>query len=92
MSEFRIGDRFVEVDDVEMRLRLTVSSLAEIASGLEADSPSELAARLRRASAADWNLILQAMATPRPVEALSKPQLIELVPTLSAVMTEGLVP
>ena len=90
MSEFRIGDRRVVIAGVPTHLRLSLSALAEMASGLEAGSPAELAARLRRAAAADWTLILQAMATPRPTEDLSKTELLALVPTLSAVMSEGL--
>ena len=90
MSEFRIGDRRVVIAGVSTRLRLSLSALAEIASGLEAGSPAELAARLRRADDDDWTLILQAMATLRPTQDLSKTELLALVPTLSAVMSEGL--
>ena len=90
--EFRLGDRQIEVAGVSTSLRLTVSSLAEMASGLKAQSPTELAARLRRATAADWNIILRAVATPRPVTDVSKSELMDLVPILSALMSEGLAP
>jgi len=73
-------------------LRLSVSALAEIASEFGARSPTELAARLRSANAVDWHVILRAMATPRPKDNLSNTELLDLVPTLSAVMTAGLMP
>jgi len=63
-----------------------------MASALEAESPSDLAARLRRATVADWNIILRAVATPRPVTDVAQSELMELAPILSAVMSEGLAP
>ena len=92
MSDFRLGDRHVAVTGVSTRLRLTVSALAEMASGLEAASPSDLAARLRRATIADWNIILRAMASPRPREDLSDAEFSELLPIISVVISTGLAP
>jgi len=89
MSRFRIGDRHVDIAGERIRLRLSISALAEIASGMEAESPRDLATRLRNATLADWNLILCSMATPRPDANLSKSELLELVPILGAVMSEG---
>ena len=92
MSGFRRGDRHVEIAGVSTRLRFTVSSLAEMASGLEAQSPAELATRLRRAATEEWNIILRAMATPRPSENLSDAELSGILPILSAVISAGLAP
>ena len=89
---FRLGDRYVEIAGVRTCLRLSVSALAEMASTLEAQSPSELAARLRHATSKDWNIILRAVATPRPREDLSDSEISELLPILSAVISAGLAP
>ena len=96
MSDFRPGDKYIDVGGTRTRLRLSVSALAEIASVMEAGSPSDLAQRLRRAGASmgerEWNLILQAVASPRPIEALDEGKLTDILPTLSAVISEGLSP
>ena len=92
MSGYRLGDRHVEIAGVSTRLRLSVSALAEMANELGAESPADLAARLRRATTADWSIILRAMATPRPKEDLIKSEFSEIVPILGAVMSEGLPP
>ena len=92
MIGFRIGDRDVIIDGVETRLRLTVSALAEIAVGLEAQSPKALANRLRKMSVADWNVVVKALAKPVPKTDLSKTKLTEIMPALSAVIADGLSP
>lgn len=90
MSGFRPGDKTVLIAGHSTRLRLTVGALAEIADSLDADSPIALAARLRKANLAEWNLVLRAMATPRPVADLAPEKLLSLMPILSGVMTAGL--
>ena len=90
MSEFRPGDRYVVIDGMRRRLRLSISALAEIAHVLQAETPSELAGNLRRAGPPEWNLILNAMATPRPEIDLSEERLAQIVPILSAVISESL--
>lgn len=90
MSEFRPGDRYVVIDGMRRRLRLNISALAEIADVLQAQTPPELARNLRRAGPPEWNLILNAMATPRPEIDLSEERLAQIVPILSAVISEGL--
>lgn len=90
MSGFRIGDRTVEISGVSHRLRLSISALAEIAAAFDAESPKDLAVRLRRATVADWNLILRSVATPRPLKALGRDELLETIPELSALISEGL--
>lgn len=89
MSGFRIGDRQCEIGGVSTRLRLSISALAEIADGLNAASAKDLAARLRRANAADWMIILRAVATPSPAKNISESDLLKLVPILSSLISEG---
>jgi hypothetical protein len=92
MSAFRLGDRQGVIAGVETRLRLTLSGLAEITSALGTDSPSALAARLRDATDADWNIVLRAMAQPRPKTVLTQADLGQVLPALSAVIADGLNP
>ena len=94
MSGFRAGDRTVEILGERRHLRLSLSALAEIASELEAESPQALAARLRRASPADWHIILRALSAPPPdrdllAGELSDGELAGLMPVISAVISEG---
>ncbi|GGX56130.1 hypothetical protein GCM10011309_01070 [Litorimonas cladophorae] len=92
MNAYRLGDRQVIIAGVETRLRLTLSGLAEITSALGTDTPSVLAARLREATDADWNIVLRAMAQPRPKTGLTQADLGEILPALSAVIADGLNP
>ncbi len=92
MSDFRAGDRHILIGGVRRRLRFTVSSFAEIASFMQADSPADLAMKLRGAGAEEWNLILQAQATPRPQEPLPQDEIAEILPVLSAVIASGFTP
>lgn len=92
MSEFRPGDKTVLIAEHSTRLRLTIGALAEIADSLEADSPIALAAHLRKANLAEWNYVLRAMATPRPVADVPPEKLLSLMPIISGVMTAALVP
>jgi hypothetical protein len=90
MSEYRLGDRHLVIAGVETRLRFTVLALAEITSTLKTDTPSALALRLRRASDADWNVVVRALATPRVLDALSRTELEKILPDLSSLISEGL--
>ena len=90
MSGFRPGDRYVEINGVQTRLRLSLSALAEMASELNASSPEGLALRIRSASLSDWNRILRAVATPRPEISLAENDLEGLLPILTSVISEGL--
>ena len=92
MSGFRLGDGQVVIAGVETRLRLTLSGLAEITSARGTDTPSALAARLREATDADWNIVLMAMAQPRPKTGLTQADLGQILPVLSAVIADGLNP
>lgn len=92
MSEYRAGDRIINIGGVRTRLRFNLSALAEMAELMRAESPSDLARGLRKAGVAEWNLILQALAMPRPETPLNEDQLAELLPTLSAVIAEGFTP
>ena len=89
MSEFRPGDRYVVIDGMRRRLRLNISALAEIVDVLQAQTPSELARNLRQAGPPEWNQILKAMSTPRPETQLSEERLAEVLPILTAVISEG---
>jgi hypothetical protein len=89
MTEFRPGDRSIEIADQIHRLRFTVSSLAEIASVFQAEDPNALAARLRKANLADWNLILRCVATPPP-PGLGPDEMKAVLPVLSALLAHGL--
>ncbi|MEP3654648.1 MAG: hypothetical protein ABJO36_07110 [Litorimonas sp.] len=89
MREFRPGDRTIEILGQLHRLRFTVSNLAEIAFVFQAEDPKALAARLRKANLADWNLILQIVATPRP-PVLGPDEMEAALPVLSALIAEGL--
>lgn len=89
MTEFRPGDRTIAIADQIHRLRLTVSGLAEIASVFQAKDPKALAARLRKANLADWNLILRCVATPPP-PVLRQDEMKVAVPVLSALIADGL--
>ncbi len=90
MSPYRKGDQTVRVRGGVVRLRLTTAALVEIAEKLETGSPSALGARLRRATIQDWNIVFAALANPRPDTALSKVELTDLMPCISAVIAEGL--
>ncbi len=90
MSGFRAGDKTVEIDGKTYRLRLSVSALAQIADAFEADTPKVLADRLRRATLADWNLILRCVAVPPFATPLSRIEMETVLPSLSALLTEGL--
>ena len=89
MSSYRMGDRRVEVAGQSYRLRLTVSALAEIASVFEAQSPKALAGVLRSASLADWNRVLRCVAMPKPA-SLTREDMEQIMPEISALITEGL--
>ena len=89
MSEFRPGDRNIEILGQLHRLRFTVSNLAEIASVFGADSPKALAAHIRLATLSDWNVILGIVATPRPA-VLGRDDMKAALPILSALITDGL--
>ena len=89
MSGYRLGDRSVEIAGQSYRLRLTVSAFAEIASVFEAESPKALAGLLRTASLADWNRVLRCVATPKPA-ALGREDMVQIMPDISALITEGL--
>lgn len=89
MSDFRIGDRIIEIAGTRHRLRLSVSALAEIASVFEAESPKALAARLRKATVSDWNRVLRIVATPRPM-TLERDEMLAVMPELSALISDGL--
>lgn len=89
-TDFRTGDRGVEIAGQPHRLRLSVSALAEIAARFEAESPKALAAHLRRAALADWNIILRCTASPRVRHDLTRDEMLKLIPELGALMTEGL--
>jgi len=90
MSTFRLGDRFVLLRGQHTRLRLSISALAEIASGLGAQTPSALGAKLRSANLAQWNLVLRALSDPKPQAALTQAEMADLLPSISDVMTHGL--
>lgn len=90
MSGFRKGDKIVEAGGRQYRLRLSVSALAQIANTFDAESPRALADRLRRATLADWNLILRCVAVPPFATPLSRTEMEAALPTLSALLTEGL--
>lgn len=92
MSEFRIGDREVEVNGQSVRLRLTVSGLAEIAARFVAADAGDLAGKLRKAGQGDWNRVYAALATPRPMGALTESELAKIMPDISAVIADGLNP
>jgi hypothetical protein len=85
-----MGDRQVVVTGQVYRLRLTVSALAQMASVLEADSPKALAARLRKAGLAEWNVVFRCVATPASKTAFGREKMVEILPSLSALMSEGL--
>jgi len=91
-GDFRQGDRYVDIGGVGTRLRFSLSALAEMAELMRAESPSDLARGLRKAGVAEWNLILQALATPRPETPVGVDELAEILPTLSAVIAEGFTP
>ena len=89
MSGFRPGDRTVLIKGELCRLRMTVSALANMANVFQADSPKALAARLRKATLADWNMILQIVSTPRPA-VLQREDMMKVMPELGWLMTDGL--
>ena len=89
MSGYRLGDRSVEIAGRSYRLRLTVSALAEIAFVFDAESPKALAGVLRTAGLADWNRVLRCVASPKPAD-LGREELVQIMPDISALITEGL--
>ena len=89
MSDFRIGDRAIEIAGRQHRLRLSVSALAEMAAAFEAESPKALAARLRKATAEDWNNVLRIVATPSPM-TLERDEMLAVMPELSGLISDGL--
>lgn len=90
MSGYRAGDRRVVISGRQHRLRLSVSSLAEMAHAFEAETPKALAARLRIATLADWNQVLACVATPSLPRDLPREEMLSLLPILSELMTDGL--
>jgi len=90
MSEFRVGDRIAEITGQPYHLRLSVSALAEMAFRLEAESPKALAARLRSATLADWNIVLDCVTRPVLTRDLGREEMLSVLPILSAVITDGL--
>jgi len=90
MSAFRAGDKIVEINGLPRRLRLTVSSLAEMASVFDAKSPKDLADHLRNATAADWTAVLRCVTVPPLQGDLRREELVRVLPILSVLITEGL--
>lgn len=90
MIDFRPGDRRVRIADQTHHLRFSVSSLAEMAYHLDADSPKALADRLRSADMADWHLVLNAVLTPYLDVPLAPEDWAKILPELSALIREGL--
>ena len=89
MTDYRPGDRTVFIEGEPFRLRLTVSAFAEMASVFDALGPKDFAARLRCANVADWNRILQLIATPLPPD-LSRDEMVKILPEMSTVIRDGL--
>lgn len=89
MTDFRLGDRTVFIQGEPYRLRLSVSAFAAMASVFDAQGPKDLAERLRRANVADWNRILQLIATPIP-PVLNRNEMVKILPEISAVIREAL--
>lgn len=90
MSGYRIGDRRIVAAGEPVRLRLSVSALAEIAVHFAAEDAQDLAVKLRGAGAKDWNAVYAALATPRPLTALTDSELAQILPEISLVIAEGL--
>lgn len=89
MTDFRYGDRAIFIQGEPYRLRLSVSAIAELASVFDAQSPKDLAERLRRANVADWNRIFQLIATPIPPN-LTRDEMVKILPEISTVIREAL--
>ncbi len=90
MRGYRAGDKVVEIAGQEHCLRLSVSSLAEMANVFKAETPKALAARLRRATLADWNRVLACVATPVLPRDMHRDEMLSLLPILSELITDGL--
>ena len=88
MSAYRPGDITVDIAGVSTRLRLTLSSLAEMSETLGVQGPAELSAALRTGGAPAWRVVLTTVSTPRP-EGMTEPELAALLPQLSALITTG---
>lgn len=89
-TDFRVGDKIVEIAGLQRRLRLSVSALAEMADAFEADSPKALAACLRSATLKDWNRVLGCVARPPMTGDLGREEMLTVLPILSELITEGL--
>jgi len=85
-----VGDKIVKIDSRMRRLRLTVSSLAEMASVFDAKCPKDLADHLRNATAEDWNAVLRCVTVPPLQDDLRREELVRVLPILSVLITEGL--
>lgn len=90
MTPYRSGDKTVEINGKNCRLRLSVSALAQIAFLLNAETPKALADRLRRATLADWNAIFRCVAIPPFSAPLSRTEMERALPILSELIAEGL--
>ena len=90
MSAYRLGDRVVEVAGQSYRLRLSIAALAQMASVFEAESPKALADCLRKADVVDWNKVFRCVATPTPTSDFGHENLVQILPELSALITDGL--
>ena len=90
MSAYRLGDRVVEVAGQSYRLRLSIAALAQMASVFEAESPKALASCLRQANLTDWNKVFRCVATPTPTSDFGHENLVQILPELSALITDGL--
>ena len=87
---YRVGDKIVQINGRMRRLRLTVSSLAEMASVFDAKSPKDLADHLRNATAKDWTAVLHCVTVPPLQDDLRREELVRVLPILSVLITEGL--
>lgn len=90
MSGYRIGDRRIVVAGEPVKLRLSVSALAEIAVHFAAEDARDLAVKLRGSGAKDWNAVYAALAIPCPQTALTESELAQILPEISLVIAEGL--
>lgn len=90
MSNYRLGDRVVEVAGQSYRLRLSVAALAQMASVFAAESPKALADYLRKADLAEWNKVFRCVATPIPASEFGRDALVGILPELSALISDGL--
>lgn len=88
-KSYRVGDRRVLIAGELYNLRLSVSGLAEMASVFQADTPTDLAARLRTANLAEWNRVWRIIATPSP-PILQDAEMRSVMPEISALITHGL--